>query len=112
MNTVDAHIESVPGRLKPIVIKLRESIVDTSEAFTEEMKWNVPTYSINKGVCAIMAHKDHVNLQIFRGADLKDAKILDGTGKKMRHLRYDSLTDVDVSIVKKILKQAISVDRT
>ncbi len=41
---------------------------------------------------AIVLHNDHVNLQFARCTELKDpAKILEGTGKKIRHVNiYDS----------------------
>ncbi len=80
MNDVDSYIQSVEDNLKPIVKKLRGAIKDCSEVIKEEMKWSVPTYSINKNICSIMAHKHHVNFQIFQGANLKDSKLLYGTG--------------------------------
>ncbi len=112
MNEIDSYIESADDNLKPIVIKLRGVIKSISEELKEEIKWNVPTYSIKKNICSIMAHKKHVNLQIFRGAEVKDSEILDGTGKGMRHLKYKKLGDVKTNIVKEIVKQAITVDGT
>ncbi len=112
MNEIDSYIESVDDNLKPIVIKLRGIIKSISEELREEIKWNVPTYSINKNICSIMAHKKHVNLQIFRGTEVKNSEILEGTGKAMRHLKYKKLDDVKTNIVKEIVKQAITVDGT
>ncbi len=110
MNDVDSYIQSVEDNLKPIVKKLRGAIKDCSEVIKEEMKWNVPTYSINKNICSIMAHKHHVNFQIFQGANLKDSKLLYGTGKNMRHLRYENIEQVDTTIINKIIEQAIMKD--
>jgi hypothetical protein len=110
MNDVDSYIQSVEDNLKPIVKKLRGAIKDCSGVIKEEMKWNVPTYSINKNICSIMAHKYHVNFQIFQGANLKDSKLLYGTGKNMRHLRYENIEQVDVTIINKIIEQAIMKD--
>ena len=110
MNDVDSYIQSVEDNLKPIVKKLRGAIKDCSEVIKEEMKWNVPTYFINKNICSIMAHKHHVNFQIFQGANLKDSKLLYGTGKNMRHLRYENMEQVDTTIINKIIEQAIMKD--
>jgi hypothetical protein len=110
MNDIDSYIQSVNDNLKPIVKKLRGVIKDSSKEFKEEMKWNVPTYSINKNICSIMAHTDHVNFQIFQGSTLKDSKLLYGTGKSMRHLRFENIEQMDIAILKKIIKQAINVD--
>lgn len=100
MNNVDSYIESVDDDLKPIVIKLRVAIKGSSNDLREDIKWSVPTYSINKNICSIMAHKKHVNLQIFRGAEIEDSKILAGTGKGMRHLKYEKPGDVKIGIIK------------
>ena len=110
MGKVDSYIESLDNDLKPIVIKLREIIKGISKDFREEFKWSAPTYSINKNICSIMVHKKHVNLQIFRGAEIEESEALGGTGKGMRHLRYENLTDVKTNIVRKLIKQAIDID--
>jgi len=110
MSDVDSYIQSVEDNLKPIVKKLREAIKGCSEVIKEEMKWNVPTYSNNKNICSIMAHNHHVNFQIFQGANLKDSKLLQGTGKNMRHLRYENIEQLDITIINKIIKQAIMKD--
>jgi hypothetical protein len=110
MNDTDLYIQSVNDNLKSIVKKLRGVIIDSSKEFKEEMKWNVPTYSINKNICSIMAHTHHVNFQIFQGANFKDSKLLYGTGKSMRHLRFENIEQMDITILKKIIKQAIIVD--
>lgn len=40
------------------------------------------------GIAALGSHKDHVNLQLTRGAELIDPKgIVEGTGKSMRHVK-------------------------
>ena len=112
MENFESYIKAVKNdNLKPIVLKLRELITEGSKEIKEEMKWNVPTYSINKNICSIMAHKNHVNFQIFQGANLKDSKLLHGTGKNMRHLRYESIEQIDLKIVKNIIEQAINEDR-
>lgn len=60
---------------------------------------------------SIMAHKKHVNFQIFQGAHIKDAKRLVGTGKDMRHLKFSTLKEVTAADVEKYLKQAVELDK-
>ncbi len=112
MDNFESYIKAVKNdNLKPIVLKLRELIKECSKEIKEELKWNVPTYSINKNICSIMAHKHHVNFQIFQGANLKGSELLYGTGKNMRHLRYESIEQVDLKIAKNIIEQAINEDK-
>ena len=71
---------------------IRNMILVLVPEMDEVVKWKNLFYEKNGFVCAIVLHKDHVNLQFARGTELKDpAKMLEGTGKKMRHIKiYDS----------------------
>ena len=109
MNT-GQYIDKLVSPMKEIVKELRRIVTIHSSDINEEMKWNVPTYSISKNICSIMAHQKHVNFQIFRGAHIKDAHELDGTGKDMRHLKFTTLREVKEADIGKYLKQAIEVD--
>ncbi|HTC91687.1 MAG TPA: DUF1801 domain-containing protein [Bryobacteraceae bacterium] len=41
--------------------------------------------------CYVAAYSNHVNLGFYLGAELPDPhRVLKGTGKKMRHIRFDS----------------------
>ena len=111
MDNVTSYIESVDDNLKPVVLKLRKILVEASPNIKEEIKWGVPTYSLNKNICSIMAHKNHVNLQIFRGADIKDSHYLDGTGKSMRHLKFKQQGEMNIDVINKIIAQAIKIDQ-
>jgi len=105
------YIDKLDSPLKEIVKELRKIVTNHSSDINEEMKWNVPTYSINKNICSIMAHKKHVNFQIFRGAHIKDVQELEGTGKEMRHLKFFTLNEVEETKVEKYLEQAIELDK-
>ena len=49
------------------------------------------------------------NLQIWRGVELDDPKgILEGTGKKVRHIKFENMEDVKKPGVKSLLRQAIA----
>ena len=109
--TAEQYVGKLDSPLKEIVKELRKIVMNHSSDIKEEMKWNVPTYSINKNICSIMAHKKHVNFQIFRGAHIKDAKELEGTGKDMRHLKFSTLGEVEEAKMEKYLKQAIELDK-
>jgi len=110
MTDADAYFDSTDPDLKPTAVKLRELVKASSPDFREALKWNVPTYTINSNICAIMVHKRHVNLQIFRGAMLADSEVLSGDGKAMRHLGFRAVADINPALVKRILGQAIDLD--
>lgn len=107
---VDDYIAKHDGEIKEIVVSLRTLVKDSCPGIRETIKWNVPTYSGSSMVCSIMAHKNHVNLQIFKGAQIKDAGLLDGTGKNMRHLKISTIEEINASRLKKVLQQAVELD--
>jgi hypothetical protein len=110
MNT-EEYIDKLDSPMKEISKELRRIVVAFSPQLKEEVKWNVPTYSMNKNICSIMAHKKHVNFQIFQGAHVKDSQKLEGTGKDMRHLKFCTLDEVGEADVEEYLKQAVGLDK-
>ena len=108
--TVDEYFDQLASPVREVAEQLRSLVVETDSRMTEQIKWNVPVYSIRKNICSIIAHKKHVNLQIFQGGNIKDAKDLDGAGKDMRHIKFHSIENVKNIDVQKYLKQAIKLD--
>ncbi len=60
-------------------------------------------------VCAIAPFTAHVNLMFSRGAALPDpAGLLDGSGKRARHVKLKTLADVDHPGVRALLETAVA----
>ena len=97
--------------LKEVALTLRDLIKAASREVDEQLKWRVPTYSINKNICSIIVHKHHVNLQLMQGAVLEDSDLLEGSGKHMRHMKFKQVDDIKKGVVTKLLKQAIDQDQ-
>jgi len=54
-----------------------------------------PTHRMKDGICYIGIIKDHVNLGFIRGSELRDPqRILEGTGKQMRHIKISNMSDL------------------
>jgi hypothetical protein len=55
----------------------------------------------------VNAFKDHVNVGFFRGAELADPnRLLEGTGKVMRHVKISPERDVDAAALTKLIETA------
>ncbi|MFT5210771.1 MAG: hypothetical protein ACI9CE_002502 [Flavobacterium sp.] len=54
---VEEYFDKLDAPIKKISMALRKIVLALSPALKEEVKWNVTTYSKNKGICSIMAHK-------------------------------------------------------
>lgn len=56
-------------------------------------------------VCAVIPHKQHVNLQLMHGASLDDpAGLLEGTGKAVRHVKVRTDQDAAKKVIKDLIK--------
>ena len=87
-----ARIAGLKPRVGEIAIRLRELIQEAAPGLQETVKWGMPTYMKNGNICAIDAYSQHVNLQFYKGTNLKDPdKLLEGTGKDLRHVKIRSV---------------------
>ena len=58
-------------------------------------------------ICQIGVYRKHVNLQFTQGTELDDSfGVLQGTGKRMRHIKVKSLSDLDRPEIRAYLRQA------
>ncbi|WP_299215474.1 DUF1801 domain-containing protein [uncultured Dokdonia sp.] len=91
--------------------QLRTVIKDTE--LQEDWKWSLPCYTINgRNVVGIANFKNHFGVWFFQGVFLEDKKNLlrnaqDGKTKAMRSLHYESLEEIDPTILKEYLLEAI-----
>jgi len=58
-------------------------------------------------ICMIAVHRTHVNLQFTQGTELDDPfGLLQGKGKRMRHIKVKSLPDLDRPEIRAYVRQA------
>jgi hypothetical protein len=62
-------------------------------------------------ICMINVYKKHVNLRFTQGTELDDSyRALQGTGKRMRHIRVTLLSDLERPEIRAYLRQALKHD--
>lgn len=90
---------------------LRAIVLETE--LTEDWKWNFPTYTyMGKNVVGLASHKTHYGLWFFQGVFLKDTHQLlrnaqEGKTKALRSLHFTALEDLDPTIIKEYVLEAI-----
>jgi hypothetical protein len=66
-----------------------------------------PTHRMKDGICYIGVMRSHINLGFLRGSELADPqRILEGTGKQMRHIKIRNLEDLFRPAVRAYLQEA------
>ena len=95
-----------------IIQELDSLICKAAPDLVVSLKWRNPTYHSKRNACAILSHKDYVNLQVWGGAKFDDPKgLLQGTGKGMRHITFAASDRINCSAVEAIIKQASKAAR-
>jgi hypothetical protein len=94
-----------------LLARLRKVILDAAPDIAEEWKWGTAVWT-NKGlVCSAGAFKDHVKLNFFKGASLKDPNRLFNAGldaKATRAIDFHEGDDLDVSALRALVRAAVA----
>ena len=98
-------------------LELLRSILQKSE-LTEELKWGVPCYTINKkNVVIIAAFKEFCTISFFKGSLLKDPKkvlVKNGPNTQAgRVIKFKTLSEIKKlrSIINTFVKEAIEIEK-
>lgn len=109
---VEAFIRQASPAVRPVLRDLQQLIREALPDASEEIKWGRPVYSLNRIVCYLAAAEDHANLGFYRGAELKDPKhLLQGDGKKLRHIKVHRREDISRRAFGTLLRQAARLDK-
>jgi len=104
---IDGYMKSLEPDKLPIVRELRVLIREAIPDSHETIKWGTLVFEKEKIIGAIMVHKNQVNLQFWRGSELKDKEgLLQGETQAMRHISFRDVKDIMKGPVKILLKQA------
>ena len=90
-----------------IVAALRKNIRTAAPDIEERIAWGLPWLFHNGMACG----KAHVNLQLIKGVRLTDPRrLLEGTGKGMRHLRLHTTAEIPVAQVKRWIRESLALN--
>jgi len=94
-----------------MLARLRRLIREAAPDATEEWKWGTAVWSQNGLVCGANAFKDHVKLNFFEGAALKDPKGLFNSGldaKATRAIDFRKGDNIDEAALKDLIHSAVA----
>ena len=92
------------------IARFRDLIRKTAPEVSEEWKWGVPIWSYKGNVVASGVFKDHVKLNFFKGASLKDPKGLFNAGLEAKATRAIDIGEndkIDEAALKEIVRAAV-----
>lgn len=111
LTTPDEVIARIGPELRDTVARLRKVARRAAPDLEETVRWGALAYVGRRIVCTIMPHTHHVNLQLFRGAELLTRGFdLEGNGKAMRHLKVVPGQPLDEARIGRLLVAAAQLD--
>ena len=108
---ISRQIADLPDWRGKMLARLRKLILEASPGITEEWKWDTAVWSRDGLVCSAGVFRDHVKLNFFRGASLKDPKKLFNAGldaKATRAIDFSEGDDLDDTALKDLVRVAVA----
>ena len=108
---IDNQIKELTDWRGKLLARVRKLILETAPEITEEWKWGTAVWSCKGNVVAGGVFKDHVKLNFFKGASLKDPKRLFNAGldaKATRAIDFSEGDDIDESALEALVRAAVA----
>jgi hypothetical protein len=108
---IDKFIKELADWRGKRIAQFRDLILKTAPEVTEEWKWGVPVWAYKGNVVASGVFKDHVKLNFFKGASLKDPKGLFNAGLDAKATRAIDFQEGDVinePALKELIRAAVA----
>jgi hypothetical protein len=108
---IDNYIKGLGGWRGDLLARLRKLILEAAPELGEEWKWDTPVWSHKGNVVAGGVFKDHVKLNFFKGASLKDPKKLFNAGleaKASRGIDFGEKSRIDEAALKALVRAAVA----
>jgi hypothetical protein len=105
---IEVWMQNQSDELGAIARRWFQVMRDCGDDVRELLHDGHPTACVGDAAFAyVNAFKAHVNVGFFRGAEIADpARLLEGTGKIMRHVKLGPDRDVDASALRKLIETA------
>ena len=112
---IDNHIQELADWRGTLLSRLRKLILDAAPELTEEWKWDTPVWSYKGNAVAGGAFKDHIKLNFFKGASLKDPKGLFNAGleaKATRGIDFHEGDEIDEAALKDLVRESVAYNKS
>jgi hypothetical protein len=111
-------VEAIARRLRQLIVDLYLDVVEVPWPKQRIIGYGVGPKKMSEHFCYIGAHREHVNVGFYRGAELPDPEgLLEGTGKKLRHVKVRDLAEVEEPSLRRLIlvslqerKEALGLD--
>ena len=92
--TIDQFIDEQPQPISALTRRIYDYLRREYPQLEPDLKLGFKAiyFKQDKVICSLNPYRDYVSLHFMRGINLDDpGKVLEGSGKKLRHLKFSSL---------------------
>ena len=110
---IDKFIKETTDWRGAWIANFRKLVLKTAPEVIEEWKWGVPVWSHKGNVVASGIFTDHVKLNFFKGASLRDPKKLFNAGLEAKATRAIDISEgekLDESALKELIREAVALN--
>lgn len=108
---IDKQIADLADWRGKMLARLRKLVHEADPGVVEEWKWGTAVWTHGGLVCAAGAFKDHMKLNFFKGAALKDPRGLFNAGleaKATRAIDFHEGDKIDAPALKDLVRSAVA----
>jgi hypothetical protein len=106
--TADSQ-QATAVRLRKIILSIHPDACEVVRLGDRAATYGLGPKKMSEGYVYILPHTSWVNLGFFKGADLSDPDgLLEGTGKKLRHVKIRSAAEADNPKLITLIKAALA----
>ena len=111
-SATESWLSNLQSELQPVAAMVRDIIVEACPDLSESIKWGNPVFDKNGKVCYLAATKSYVSLGFFNGVALSDPQgKIQGTGKRMRHIKLRSLSEIGRQQISEWVREAAALNQ-
>ena len=110
--TVDDFVKTkILPEYRDVANKLRQLMWEAAPKAIEEISYGIPVYKGKRIFAVISPNKKGITFSFSHGSEFEDKyDLLRGVGKVSKHIKIKSLKDVDSTVLKYYIKQAVLMD--
>lgn len=102
------EVQAISKRLREVIETLHPDCVEVPRPGEPSAAYGVGPKKMSEAYAYIMPYSAHVNLGFFHGAALTDfGDILEGSGKRLRHIKITSVAEADTPVIREVLRAAL-----
>jgi hypothetical protein len=103
------QVQEIAEALRQLIIDVYPDVVEVPWPKQGIIGYGVGPKKMSEHFCYIGAHSNHVNLGFYFGAELVDPEgLMEGTGKKLRHIKVRTVEDVGRSALRQLIQVSLN----